>query len=180
MDLKGAYTLLSFRPEDVGLFEMELTGDQIYLQIAGVFCWACTPAAFQVVTRALKWELSHVLQSMTFKYVDDIVAVCLNKDLASDLTIAKGVYTRLQGSRAVADDKTEWGVRLDILRYVIDSALKKVSIARKNFMNDIYGFMEVDFSSSTSPHTTQRLASCGSRYSMIFRVMLSLRNKFSM
>ena len=36
MDLKGAYTLLSFRPEDAGLFGMELTGDLVYLQIAGV------------------------------------------------------------------------------------------------------------------------------------------------
>jgi nitrogen fixation/metabolism regulation signal transduction histidine kinase len=35
MDLKGAYTLLSFRPEDVGLFAMLLTGDIVYLQLAG-------------------------------------------------------------------------------------------------------------------------------------------------
>ena len=49
MDLKGAYTLLSFRPEDVGLFGMEATGNLVYLQIAGIFGWACTPAAFQVV-----------------------------------------------------------------------------------------------------------------------------------
>ena len=30
MDLKGAYTLLSFRPEDVGLFGMLLTEDLVY------------------------------------------------------------------------------------------------------------------------------------------------------
>lgn len=30
MDLKGAYTLLSYRPEDVGLFAMLLTGDVVY------------------------------------------------------------------------------------------------------------------------------------------------------
>ena len=53
MDLKGAYTLLSYRPEDAGLFGMELTGDLIYLQIAGIFGCAYTPAAFQVVARAL-------------------------------------------------------------------------------------------------------------------------------
>ena len=54
MDLKGAYTLLSFRPKDAGLFGMELIGDLVYLQIAGIFGWACTPAAFQTVTRAIK------------------------------------------------------------------------------------------------------------------------------
>ena len=57
MDLKGAYTLLSYRPEDAGLFGMELTGDLIYLQIAGIFGWMRTRAAFQVVTRALNGEL---------------------------------------------------------------------------------------------------------------------------
>ena len=35
--------------------------------------------------------LSHVLQSMTEMYVDDIIAVCRDKDLASDLVTAKGV-----------------------------------------------------------------------------------------
>ena len=56
LELRGAYTLLSFRPEDAGLFGMELTDDIIYLQICGIFGWSSTPAAFQVVTRALKWE----------------------------------------------------------------------------------------------------------------------------
>ena len=46
-------TLLSFRPDDAGLFGMLLTGDLVYLQIAGTFGWAGTPAAFQVVTRAI-------------------------------------------------------------------------------------------------------------------------------
>jgi hypothetical protein len=39
MDLKGAYALLSFRPENVGLFGKLLTGDIVYLQIAGIFVW---------------------------------------------------------------------------------------------------------------------------------------------
>jgi hypothetical protein len=68
MDLKGAYTLLSYRPEDVGLFGMLLTGDLVYRQIAGIFGWAGTPAAFQVVTR--------VICSSTLMYVDDIIGVC--------------------------------------------------------------------------------------------------------
>lgn len=68
MDLRGAYTLLSFRPEDAGLFGMELTGDLIYLQICGIFGWSSTPAAFQVVTRALKWEFKSCLKSLTEMY----------------------------------------------------------------------------------------------------------------
>ena len=156
MDLKGACTLLSFRPEDAGLFGMELTGDLVYLQIAGIFGWACTPAAFQVVTRALKLELSHVLQSMTEMYVNDIIAVCMDKDLASDLVTAKGVCTRLLGLMAVANDKTEWGIRLDVLGYVIDLASRKLSIARKNFLNAIYGFYEGgSVLTNVSPHSSE-------------------------
>ena len=37
MDLKGAFTLLSFRPSDVGLFGMLLTNELVYLQLAGIF-----------------------------------------------------------------------------------------------------------------------------------------------
>ena len=40
---------------------------------------------------------------MTEMYVDDIIAVCLNKDLALDLITAKRVYTRLPGPTAVVD-----------------------------------------------------------------------------
>lgn len=47
MDLKGAFTLLFFRPSDVGLFGMLLTNELVYLQLAGIFGWAGTPAAFK-------------------------------------------------------------------------------------------------------------------------------------
>jgi hypothetical protein len=47
MDLRGAYTLHSFRPEDVGLFAMLLSDDLVYLQMVGIFGWSGTPAAFQ-------------------------------------------------------------------------------------------------------------------------------------
>lgn len=51
MDLKGAYTLLSFRPEDVGLFAMLLTGDLVYFQLAGIFGW--TGLARPLLSRSL-------------------------------------------------------------------------------------------------------------------------------
>jgi hypothetical protein len=60
MDLKRAYRLLSFRPEDVGLFAMLLSEDRVYFQLAGIFGWSGTPAAFQVVTRAITWELTRL------------------------------------------------------------------------------------------------------------------------
>ena len=57
MDLRGAYQLISFRPPDAGLFGMELTSH------IPPDCRS-TPAAFQVTTRAIQWELKH--QSTAF------------------------------------------------------------------------------------------------------------------
>ena len=171
MDLKGAYTLLSFWPQDAGLFGMEVTGDLVYLQIAGIFGWSCTPAAFQVVTRALKWELRHLLQSLIDMYVDDIIGVCFAKDLQSDLDTTRRVCTDLLGPTAVAEDKTESGTRVEIIGYLIDLTTRRVSISRKNFLNTVYGFLLVDLDAPMTLKTAQRLASWSSRYGKICRAM---------
>jgi hypothetical protein len=48
-------------------------------------------------------------------YVDDIIGVCFAEDLESDLAATRGIWTALLGSGAVADDKTETRMRLDII-----------------------------------------------------------------
>jgi hypothetical protein len=85
----GAYTLLSFRPEDVGLFGMLLSDDLVYLQMVDIFGWSGTSAAFQGVTRAITWELRHALRSRTVMYVDDDMGVCFADDLEADLLTAQ-------------------------------------------------------------------------------------------
>jgi hypothetical protein len=137
MDLKGAYTLLSFRPEDVGLFGLLLTGDLVHLQIASIFGWSGTPAAFQVVTHAISWELKHALESRTLMYVDDIVRVSFVDDVESDLKTARDICTALLGSGAVADDKTEHGVRLDIIGYTV--CLLTMSSTRPSTGRGLFG-----------------------------------------
>ena len=173
MDLKGACTLLSYRPEDAGLFGMEVTGDLVYLQIVGIFGWACTPAAFQTVTRAIIYELHHKLQSAMHMYVDDIVGVCFAKDLAADLIQARATCTDLLGSKAVADEKTKSGTRLEIIGYTIDLELRRVSISKRNFLNTLYGFLMVDLDAPIALKEAQRLAAYGSRYGAICRAMRS-------
>ncbi len=167
MDLKGAYTLLSFRPEDAGLFAMLLTGNLVYFQIAGIFGWAGTPAAFQVVTRAIQWELRHRLSSSTIMYVDDIIGVGMLADIETDLSITRESCTGLLGPTAVADDKTEVGRRLDVIGYVVDLDTQRVLIARKNFLNTLHGFVNVNVYGTTA----QKLASWASRYGKICRVL---------
>ena len=171
MDLKGAYTLLSFRPEDVGLFAMLLSEDVVYFQLAGIFGWSGTPAAFQVVTRAITWELRHALRSRTVMYVDDIIGVCLVDDLETDLAATREICVSLLGPGAVADDKTEHGVRLDVIGYTIDLAEERVLISRKNFLTALHGFISTDVTQRINLKTAQRLASYGTRYGKICRVM---------
>ena len=120
MDLRGAYTLLSFRPEGAGLFGMELTDDLIYLQICGIFGWSSTPAAFQVVTRSFKWEFKSRLKSNTEMYVDDVIGICFAEDVESDIVEAARICTSLLGPTAVAVEKTETDTRLEIIGYVVD------------------------------------------------------------
>lgn len=171
MDLRGAYTLLSFRPEDVGLFGMLLSDDLVYLQMVGIFGWSGTPAAFQVVTRAITWELRHALCSSTVMYVDDIMGVCFAVDLETDLTAAREICTSLLGPGSVADDKTESGVRLDMIGYTISLPDNRVLISRKNFLTALHGFISTDVSRRINLKTAQRLASYGTRYGKICRVM---------
>lgn len=173
MDLKGAYTLLSFRPEDVGLFRMLLTGNLVYFQIAGIFGWAGTPAAFQVVTRAIQWELKHCLQSSTIMYLDDIIGVGMACNVVEDLRRTRDVCTSLLGATAVADDKTEVERRVDVIGYVIDLDIQRVLIARKNYLNALNGFISVDMERQMTLRFAQKLASWASRYGKICRVMRS-------
>ena len=173
MDLRGAYQLLTFRPEDAGLFAMMLTEDLVYFQVAGIFGWAGTPAAFQVITRAVAWELRHRLTSASIMYVDDIIGVGLEKDISADLAAAKVICTDLLGPTAVADDKTEAGRRIDVIGYTIDLDTQRILIARKNHLTALHGFCSVDVSASAriSLRSAQRIASWSSRYGKICRVM---------
>lgn len=171
MDLRGAYTLLSFRPEDVGLFAMLVSDDLVYLQMVGIFGWTGTPAAFQVVTRALTWEMRHALQSHVLMYVDDILGVCFVADIDADLALARNICTSLLGPGSVADDKTDHGVRLDMIGYTISLPDNRVSISRKNFLTALHGFISTNVSKRITLRTAQRIASYGTRYGKICRVM---------
>ena len=171
MDLKGAYTLLSYRPEDVGLFAMLLSEDVVYFQIVGIFGWSGTPAAFHVVTRAISWELRHVLAGRALMYVDDILGVCLAKDLESELCLTRKTCTDLLGPGSIADDKTEFGIRLDMIGYTIDLRTQRVLISLKNFLAALHGFVSIDVTERIKLSVAQRLASWGTRYGKICRVM---------
>jgi hypothetical protein len=167
MDLKGAYTLLYFKTEDVRLLSSEMTDDQIIVFICGIFGWTGTPFAFQVITRAILWELALVLLGLALMFVDDIIGVCLVKDLHQELEKAKKVCTDLLGSLAVEDKKTAYARRLTVIGYDIDLIKSLATVSRKNLLRCIHGFFAVDVNALISVKLLQKLASWGSRYSYI-------------
>jgi hypothetical protein len=75
------------------------------------------------------------------------------------------------GPAAVATEKRENGRRLDIIGYVIDLDTQRVSIARKNYLNTLYGFLELDINAPITLKKAERLASWSSRYGLVCRVM---------
>ena len=104
-DLKGAYTLMSFKSSNCMKFAVELVKDITIIFLCGLFGWSSTPAAFQVITRAIIFELGLILLGMALMYVDDIVGVSERSELQHDLDAARGVCTNLLGDHAVQDDK---------------------------------------------------------------------------
>jgi hypothetical protein len=62
MDIKAAFTKMFFDAKDVEHLAMEMTDNMAIVFFSGIFGWTGTPAAFQVINRAIVWELLHVLQ----------------------------------------------------------------------------------------------------------------------
>jgi hypothetical protein len=167
MDLKGAFTLISFAPEAVRNMCLELTGDLVMFFLCGIFGWTGTPAAFQVITRALVWELTRKIHGQAKMYVDDIIGVSLRKNVRSDMQITRELCCRLLGQGAVEDKKTEIGRRIKIIGFTVDLDICRVGVAHSNLCRALGGFMNTDLSSPVSMREMQRLASWGSRYGTV-------------
>ena len=61
-DLAGAFTLLSCDPGAVRHMAIEVDKDVVVFFLCGIFGWTGMPAAFNVVTRTILWELSAQLR----------------------------------------------------------------------------------------------------------------------
>ena len=104
-------------------------------------------------------------------YVDDIIGIGFETDITADLALTRSVCTKLLGSGAVADDKTEVSRRLDVIGYVIDLDTGRVLVSKKNFLTALNGFLNADTTERINLRTAQRLASWSTRYGKICRVM---------
>jgi hypothetical protein len=172
MDLKGAYNLISFKAKFCKLFAVELVGGLVIIFMCGLFGWSATPAAFQVVTRAIVFEMAIQLSGRSRMYVDDILGVTLKSNLESDKAITANICNDLLGDGAIASEKTtdtESGGarRIDVIGYTIDLDTLQVTLTRRNLLRTIYAFFGFDTSEKVSVSLVQRMASLASRYCAI-------------
>jgi hypothetical protein len=157
MDLKGAFTLLSFAESDVRHMVVELSEDTLIFFLCGIFGWTGMSAAFQVVSRCLKWELSRIVSGPVMLYVDDIFSVSLRRDL--------------MGPDAIADTKTMSGRRLVTIGYALDLDTRMVYMAKRNAQRTLFGYMTTDLNLPVTVREMMRLGSWASRYGHICRHM---------
>jgi len=174
MDLKGAFTLLFVKPESVRLLAFELTDNLTMFYTTGMFGWTGTPAAFDIVTRVLRKKLSNVLVGEANIYVDDILGVCAQSELVSDMSMVRKVVRSLLGPDSLASDKEETSLLTGEIVWVgwgIDLRSRTVSLSTKNCLKCLYAFFSVDIEQPVKIVTLQTLASLSSRYAMVCRLM---------
>jgi hypothetical protein len=80
-------------------------------------------------------------------------------------------HERYAQACSVRDDKIETGTRLDIIGYTVDLRTRRVSIAQKNHLSALHGFIGAEVKKRLNLRSAQRLASLDTRNEKISRVM---------
>lgn len=167
MDIKGAFTKIFFDAKDVKYLAMEMTDDIVILFFSGIFGWTGTPAAFQVINRALVWELRHAVRGEILMYSDDIIVVCMSSELHKNMQTTKEICEGLLGPNAVETEKSNHGRVQTVIGYEINLDTRIVTISKRNILKTLYGFMTVDLEKPVTVKLMQKLASWATRYSNI-------------
>ena len=172
-DLKKAYTLLTYSSDAVAHLGVELTEGNFMFFLVGVFGLTGMPMAFQVITRALVFEINKRISGMMKQYVDDGIGISHFSRMQADMDAAFAFIRNLLGKDAVEESKTAFGMTLDFIGYEIRLDEGIVTIARKNILKALYAFMDVDLGDGVhvAVKRMQGLSSLASRYGYITQLM---------
>jgi hypothetical protein len=173
-DVSSAFNRLFWRADCARLFAMELVGGLCVIFLVGTFGYTGTPAAFEVVTRALRFELSYRLLGVLLGvYVDDAMAAAWREDMAADAWTVESLIEGLLGPGAYAHSKYErtdsLNRRLDVLGYTLCLRHLLLTISRRNWLKTAAGFFAVDTSKPVPVNTMEKLSSWAARYSKVCR-----------
>ena len=167
-DLKGAFTLLDIHPKSVKHLAMPLSGDVVILFLCGLFGWTGTPYAFNVVTRALQWEVDRAVRGRVLIYCDDLLGVTLRKYLGHDKAATRKIIRSLLGPDAVAEEKYSARRRSDWIGYDVDLDASLFTLATRNFRKALYRFCQVHVDEPHPVRHVEALASLADRYGCVF------------
>ena len=171
MDLKGAFALLNFKVNEIGLLTMVLTEDLCFLSLVGNFGLSQFPFIFGVISRVLLRAINSEIQGEMNIFVDDFLGVTQKKFLEEDMKVAKEVAERLLGKFAISEKKTYHGPILDWIGWEVNLLTQTVTIANHNLYKTLYGFFKLERGQRVTVREVQRLASWASRYTLICRYM---------
>jgi len=170
MDLRGAFTLLFIKPEDVRLLAFELSDGFTMLHICGFFGYTGLPACFAVISRVLAYVIALLIVGFILVYVDDLMLFTNRTALEAVIRIVRATCVRLLGIDAVEDAKTEFGRRIDLIGWSVDLDQRNVSVSSKNFLKALAAFVRVH-EERVSVGELLTLAAYASRYSTIVQSM---------
>ena len=182
MDIKGAYTLLTFHPDDLHLVGCLLPGNYVVIPQGGTFGWTGMPFVFNVITKAVVWELNkgsstYRIKGRVLMYVDDLFGVSLASDVQEDMSKAQRLIVDLLGDQAVATTKTESSeTALDVIGYRIDIARQRVGITERNRHKAFAAIWALGDGNSVSVRQLQRVASHASRYKRVVPLIAPYTN----
>ena len=117
MDLKGAFALLNFKSEDVGLLTMTMAEDLGFVSLVGNFGLSQYLFIFSVISRVLMRAIRKEITGNLRIFVDDLMGVCMVENQVSGLQIARSIVENLLGPFSVSDKKTVIGPILDWIGY---------------------------------------------------------------
>ncbi|KAJ1406343.1 hypothetical protein B484DRAFT_469530, partial [Ochromonadaceae sp. CCMP2298] len=172
VDVKGAYTLQDYASEDCPMFMSELEGGLVMIYTCGCFGFAGQPMAFDVVTRALRWELKNILRGVGNGYVDDFFGIILTDDLLFDMSAITAIIRKLLGEKAIAEKKSQQGRRIELIGWTIDLEKQLVTIGERCLQRALYGYAVADEFAPMPLKQLQRLASWARRYGEVNRLLL--------
>ena len=130
------------------------------------------PFAFGPISRAIRWEVQREAWGYVDIYVDDILGASpASSKVQEDLRGTTHLVTGLFGARGISEQKTRAGRVGDTIGYTLDLKRRLVTVARKNVLRALFGFMRVEQGLSIPFHRMEQLASWGSRYSHICRFL---------
>jgi hypothetical protein len=129
------------------------------------------PAAFDVVTRAIRHELPRLLKGWGNGYVVDFYGISLRQHCGDDMESFKRFLRRLLGELATRNDKSDRSQRLKLIGWLFDLLHQRVTLSTECLEKALHGFMSVNEFEPLPLKTVQRLASWGVRYGTIVPLM---------